>query len=60
MVRGDTLWGIAERFTDSPCRHKICIRAGWQRQAGAVAACVPNRVALVLAGEDARYDSMSY
>ncbi len=38
------------RFRSSPCRQKICLRAGWQRRQGAVAACVPNRIALLLEG----------
>ena len=39
------------RFNTSPCLHKICIKNGWIRLAGEVAACVPNRVILTVEGK---------
>lgn len=51
----------AVRFVDSPCRHKICQRSGWHRLSGAVAACVPNRISLVLqGGQEDTLDAVSY
>ena len=44
---GNTLIEIDEgrvRVTESPCRDKICIAAGWQESTGDWAACLPNRV----------------
>lgn len=32
------------RVTESPCRDKICIAAGWLEQTGEWTACLPNRV----------------
>lgn len=48
------------RFVASPCRHKICVRSGWHQRAGAVAACVPNRISLVLLGQQGDLDAISY
>jgi len=36
--------GNRVRVTESPCRDKICIAAGWQESTGDWAACLPNRV----------------
>jgi len=38
----------------SPCQNQICVRAGRITRPGEVVACVPNRVALRLAGEGDR------
>lgn len=32
------------RVTESPCRDKICIAAGWLEHTGEWSACLPNRV----------------
>lgn len=50
----------AVRFVASPCRHQICVRSGWHSRSGAVAACVPNRISLVLRGGQSEYDGLSY
>lgn len=52
----------AVRFVSSPCPHKVCQRSGWHRRAGAVAACVPNRISLVLLGSNSAndLDAISY
>ncbi len=51
----------AARFLSSPCRQQICVRSGWHRHAGAVAACVPNRISFKLSGGgDSDYDGLSY
>lgn len=38
-------------FLESDCPDKICVRTGALRRAGESAACVPNRVAIVIRGE---------
>ncbi len=50
----------AVRFLDSPCHGKLCIRSGWQRHAGDFAACLPNRVSLLVRGPDRRFDSINF
>lgn len=32
------------RITESPCRDKICIAAGWLEHTGEWTACLPNRI----------------
>jgi hypothetical protein len=36
--------GNRVRVTESPCRDKICIAAGWIEHTGEWTACLPNRV----------------
>lgn len=48
------------RFVHSPCKGKICIRQGWISTAGAFAACLPNKVAIQLVGEQGQYDSINF
>ena len=50
----------AARFTASPCRRKICIRAGWLRAGGEAAACLPNGVSLEIVSRNARFDSINF
>lgn len=50
---GDTVVRIEAntvRFTESPCRDKICIAAGALSEAGQWAACLPNRVFITVTG----------
>jgi hypothetical protein len=50
---GDTVVVIADgsvRFTESPCRDKICIAQGALTEAGQWAACLPNRVFITVMG----------
>lgn len=48
------------RFVDSPCRNKLCIRAGWLSRGGEFAACLPNRISLVVIGREQRYDAINF
>ena len=51
---GNTLIEIDEgrvRVTESPCRDKICIAAGWLETNGQWAACLPNRVFVRVDGD---------
>jgi len=50
------------RFTDSPCNSKLCIQSGWHQRSGDIAACLPNRVSVQLARNDAArdYDAINF
>ena len=39
------------RILDSPCARRICVRRGWLRAVGDVAACVPNQLVVRVEGE---------
>lgn len=61
--RGETVIEIRDgrvRVLRSPCRQKLCIRAGWLETAGDAAACVPNRVSVLLLGGDPRFDAINF
>jgi hypothetical protein len=61
--RGDSVVAVADgrvRFIESPCRHQVCIAAGWLDTDGDFAACAPNGVALQVRGPGERYDGISY
>ncbi|MEE8440289.1 MAG: NusG domain II-containing protein [Spirochaetia bacterium] len=44
--------GNRVRVTESPCRDKICIAAGWLENTGDWTACLPNRVFVRVEGGD--------
>lgn len=48
------------RFARSPCNGKQCIHSGWLSQAGDFAACLPNRVSLVIASKEQHYDTINF
>ncbi|MDR2637363.1 MAG: NusG domain II-containing protein [Zoogloeaceae bacterium] len=48
------------RVAADPGLRQYCVRQGWLSRAGAVAICAPNRVSLVILGEEAPYDSLNY
>ncbi|MCP1728404.1 hypothetical protein J2T60_002404 [Natronospira proteinivora] len=48
------------RITQAPCPHRLCMRQGWQEQAGATINCVPNRLHIRLQGRETAYDSLHY
>jgi hypothetical protein len=41
------------RFLSSPCRNQVCVHHGWASHRGELLACLPNRIALVLEGDNA-------
>ncbi len=47
------------RFTDSPCKGKLCIHAGWLAEGGDFTACLPNQISIELKGKN-HYDSIVY
>lgn len=48
------------RFAASPCRGKICVHAGWQRDGGATVACLPNALSLEIVGVERIYDGINF
>lgn len=48
------------RFVQSPCSGKQCIHSGWLSKAGDFAACLPNRVTLVVASREQLYDTINF
>jgi hypothetical protein len=50
----------AARFASSPCANQYCVHNGWLRSGGAIAACLPNRIVLALAGGDGQWDSINF
>jgi hypothetical protein len=50
----------AARFASSPCANQYCVHNGWLRSGGALAACLPNRIVLALAGGDEHWDSINF
>ena len=42
--------GDRARVVDSPCRDKLCVRAGWLERPGDVAVCLPQRVIVEIRG----------
>lgn len=48
------------RFAQSPCSGKQCIHSGWLAESGDFAACLPNRVSLVVTGKEQLYDTINF
>ena len=48
------------RFTDSPCRNKVCVHSGWLSHTGDTTACLPNGVSISLIGNGDGYDAISF
>ena len=48
------------RFLDSPCRNKQCIHSGWLHNGGEFAACLPNRISLLVSGRETRFDTLNF
>ncbi len=52
---GETVVEVAPdgvRVASSPCPLQLCVRQGWVRRPGGVVACLPNRVAVRVAGRE--------
>lgn len=48
------------RFIASTCSNKVCIHTGWLKHAGEAAACLPNRISVLLARNDSGFDSINF
>ena len=48
------------RFMSSPCSNKQCVHTGWLEHGGEFAACLPNRISLVVTGLNNRYDTINF
>ena len=60
---GDSVIKIKEsraRFLESPCAGQQCVHSGWLETAGALAACLPNRVSIQLLGRHPRFDAINF
>ena len=49
----------AIRFVSSPCSSKICIKSGWLRNGGDIAACLPNGISVQVLG-GTPYDAINF
>lgn len=48
------------RVAKDPSPRQYCVQQGWLARAGEAALCLPNQVAVEIAGTTKRYDSLSY
>jgi hypothetical protein len=48
------------RFLSSPCPGQVCVHSGWLREAGQLAACLPNRISIQLLGSRLRFDATNF
>ena len=51
--------GNRARVIDSPCRDKLCARAGWIERPGDVAVCLPQRVIVEIRGAGRGVDGVA-
>jgi len=51
--------GHRARVADSPCRDKLCARAGWIERPGDVAVCLPQRVIVEIRGAGRGVDGVA-
>jgi len=51
--------GGRARVVDSPCRDKLCVRAGWLDRPGDVAVCLPQRVIVEIRGAGRGVDGVA-
>ncbi len=61
--RGKSMLEVSDgaiRFVDSPCRTKRCVHAGWLKLSGEFAACLPNQVSILIAGDKRRFDAINF
>jgi len=47
------------RVVDSPCRDRLCARAGWLERPGDVAVCLPQRVIVEIRGAGRGVDGVA-
>lgn len=62
-VLGESRLQVADgriRFVASPCRHKVCVRSGWQSSRMDATACLPNRVSVAMVGGNPTYDAVNF
>lgn len=48
------------RFSESECRDKICVKAGWLTKTGDKAVCMPAKTVITIVGDNKQIDSISY
>ena len=47
-------------FLESPCSGKQCIHHGWASRSGEVVVCLPNRVSLMVIGQNQYFDAINF
>jgi len=45
-------------ISESPCRNKLCVRAGHKHHIGDMIACVPNRILVAIRGDAHAFDAV--
>jgi len=61
--RGNSVLEIQQgriRFRDSACKHKFCVLSGWLSGGGESAACLPNRISIMVTGGMPVYDAINF
>ena len=48
------------RVLKSPGPYQVCMRAGWLRDSGESAVCLPNQVVVQVTGPNPRFDSINF
>ncbi|MDD6275651.1 MAG: NusG domain II-containing protein [Clostridia bacterium] len=48
------------RFETSNCKDKICVNSGWISSPAQTAACIPNKVVIVISGSQNQIDALTY
>ena len=46
-------------FTNAPCKDELCIKSGWLTSKGQTAACLPEKVVVIIKGAD-KTDMITY
>ena len=54
VIKNGEVW-----VEDSECRDKVCVKMGKKRRAGEQIVCLPNRVVIEVAGDQAEFDAIS-
>lgn len=48
------------RFEDADCPDKVCVKAGWLKNPGNSAACLPHKIIIIIEGENTKVDDVVY
>lgn len=48
------------RVREADCPNQICVRTGWLNKPGRISFCAPNKVKVIIKGEDNGIDAISY
>lgn len=48
------------RFSEADCPDEVCVKIGWMKEPGEIAACVPDRIIIKVVGRNGNVDTVSY